>query len=342
MMTAKKLIKHLYIIGNGFDRHHKMECGFDNYAEWLGKTYSDIYYKVENTYGIQNEKLWCDFEHLLGKLDVQEHAERIAYNRYTTQKQLENCTDKEFEDLSKWYELSPDEAREDFEDLYEDIRISFREWVEQLNAPDIACKIPIEKKGSFFVTFNYTDTLEILYRIAEENILYIHGKAKRGDELVLGHGLTLKEIHMRNTIEPPEDTDTPEKIEAFYINQGDAIIDETFDEVCGQLLRMQKPVPELIKRMRRRLSTIGDVEMIHIYGFSFSDIDLPYLGEIISMVNLKTTQWEVSFYNPNDKKKFRSILCEMGVPDNKIETKTLEAIKMYGGCKSLFEQEMEQ
>mgnify|MGYP003399935755 CR=1 FL=1 len=329
-------MKHLYIIGNGFDRHHKMECGFDNYAEWLKKTNPDIYYKVENAYGIQNEDLWCDFEHLLGMLDVQEHAERIAYDRYPTQKQLENSTDKEFDNLKRWYELSPDEAREEFEDLFEDIRSSFREWVEQLNAPNIACKIPIEKEGSFFVTFNYTDTPETLYRIAEENILYIHGKAKRGDELVLGHGLTLEEIRMRNTIEPPEDADTQEKIEAFYRNQGDVIIDETFDEVCGQLLRMQKPIPELIQRMRRRLSTIEEVEMIHIYGFSFSDIDLPYLGEIISMINLKTTHWEVSYYKPDEETKFRRILCEMGVPDSQVETKTLEAIKMYSGCKALF------
>ncbi len=112
-------MKHLYIIGNGFDRHHKIECGFDNYAEWLEKTNSDIYYKVENAYGILNEELWRDFEHLLGKLDVQEHAERIAYERYPTQKQLEKSTDKEFENLKSWYELSPEEAREEFEDLYE-------------------------------------------------------------------------------------------------------------------------------------------------------------------------------------------------------------------------------
>ena len=78
---------HLYIIGNGFDRHYKMECGFDNYAEWLKMANPDIYYKVENAYGIYNDELWCDFEHLLGKLDVQEHAERIAYDRYPTQKQ---------------------------------------------------------------------------------------------------------------------------------------------------------------------------------------------------------------------------------------------------------------
>lgn len=327
---------HLYIIGNGFDRHHKMECGFDNYAEWLKKTNPDIYYKVENAYGIQNEDLWCDFEHLLGKLDVQEHAERIAYDRYPTQKQLENSTDKEFDNLKRWYELSPDEAREEFEDLFEDIRSSFREWVQQLDEPDITQQMPIYKKDSYFITFNYTDTLQTLYRIPIEQILYIHGNAKQGDDLILGHGLSQGEIEDRCITEPPAEADTQEKIEAFYRNQGDCIIDETLTEVCNQLANQAKPVGELLLKLERNLPLCEELHEIHIWGFSFSDIDMPYIDLIKSKVDSCNVLWEVSYFDDADEAKFRKILVDSGVPNDRIITTKLANIKRHFGSKSLF------
>ena len=327
---------HLYIIGNGFDRHHKMECGFDNYAEWLKKTNPDIYYKVENAYGIQNEDLWCDFEHLLGKLDVQEHAERIAYDRYPKQKQLENSTDKEFEDLKRWYELSPAEARDEFEDLFEDIRSSFREWVQQLDEPDITQQMPIYKKDSYFITFNYTDTLQTLYRIPIEQILYIHGNAKQGDDLILGHGLSQGEIEDQCITEPPEEADTQEKIEAFYRNQGDCIIDETLTEVCNQLANQAKPVGELLLKLERNLPLCEELHEIHIWGFSFSDIDMPYIDLIKSKVDSYNVLWEVSYFDDADEAKFRKILVDSGVPNDRIITTKLANIKRHFGSKSLF------
>ena len=330
------MAKHLYVIGNGFDLHHKISCGFKDYAEWLKKNHSDLYYEIENRYEIQDEELWSNFEHLLGELDVRANAEQIASDRHPSYQQLANSTDKEYDDWVEWYRLSSDEARDEFEDLFENVRDTFRDWVEQLENPDVSCKIPMDTNDSMFLTFNYTDTLETLYCVPEKRILYIHGKADRGDRLILGHGLTEGDIRDRNAIQVPPEYDTPEKMEEFFKSQGDLVQDETFDEVCKQLAGMQKPVGELLRKLLLWLAPMKDIEHIHIYGLSFSDIDMPYIEEIASQVDLTTVQWEATYFKPTDREKYQESLCALGVPEKNITMTTLKKIRMYGCCKLLF------
>lgn len=330
-------MKHLYIIGNGFDIHHDIQCGFDKYAKWLEKNYPDIYYQVEDWYFAYDKKLWSDFEHLLGDLDVRYHARRIADENFPSQKKLAESEGREFDNLKRKYEQSSEEARDEFEALYESIRNSFREWVEQLDKPKADRKLPIEKVDSLFITFNYTDVLESLYRVPEERILYIHGKAKRDDELILGHGLSQDDIQTRNTEVPPEDLKTEEEIKKFFDRQGDdSVVDETYDVIVNQLAEQVKPVGRLMRKIKMFMSGNEDVDVIHIYGFSFSDIDMPYIEDIASMVDLKSVKWEVSYYDDEDEERFRKMVRDIGVSDEKISTATLEKINKYGGCETLF------
>ena len=46
-----------------------------------------------------------------------------------------------------------------------------------------------------------------------------------------------------------------------------------------------------------------DVEKVYIYGLSFSNVDLPYLYEIASKVDLRRTHWVVSCYSRSDYAK---------------------------------------
>lgn len=39
----KQHIKHLYIIGNGFDIHHDMGCSYADYRVWLEENEPTIY-----------------------------------------------------------------------------------------------------------------------------------------------------------------------------------------------------------------------------------------------------------------------------------------------------------
>lgn len=74
------------------------------------------------------------------------------------------------------------------------IREAFHRWINQLEGGNPEMMVDIELEDSTFLTFNYSDTLESLYKIPNERILYLHGKANTDDELVLGHGVPLQNL----------------------------------------------------------------------------------------------------------------------------------------------------
>lgn len=88
-----------------------------------------------------------------------------------------------------------DRANHDFqyvisEDLSFAVNISrcFSEWILHINTNVPPVVLPESfNKNCLFLNFNYTDILEKVYDIPASNILYIHGNALRGDNLILGH-----------------------------------------------------------------------------------------------------------------------------------------------------------
>ena len=72
----------------------------------------------------------------------------------------------------------------------------FPEWVKSLLAVNTCKKIKIDQEDSFFITFNYTDTLLDVYDIPLDDILFIHGRASDSATrfLVLGHGKSREEM----------------------------------------------------------------------------------------------------------------------------------------------------
>ncbi len=78
--------------------------------------------------------------------------------------------------------------------IAEDLRFSkdipkyFSEWIRSLdtNVNKILSSSYLNN-NNLYLNFNYTNVLEEVYSINEGNILYIHGKALRGDKLIAGH-----------------------------------------------------------------------------------------------------------------------------------------------------------
>ena len=61
-----------------------------------------------------------------------------------------------------------------------------------------------------------------------------------------------------------------------------------------------------------------NVEKVYIYGFSFSEIDLPYLSEIIKNTP-NNIIWEITFHNKNDKEIFFKKLRRLGIKKKNIK-----------------------
>src|SRR5690606_10247381 len=95
--------------------------------------------------------------------------------------------------------------------LTEELKKEFRDFILNVNynVNINEIKISLEKK-SFFISFNYTETLEKLYGIEEKDILYLHKKAKTNDlDIILGHGTDPETYNVEEEIPPgglsPED-----------------------------------------------------------------------------------------------------------------------------------------
>lgn len=70
-------MKHLYIIGNGFDIHTGLATRYSDFQLWLEYNYPVIYEKMQAVYDIDTE-WWNDFEVQLGNLDVNKFVSKFT------------------------------------------------------------------------------------------------------------------------------------------------------------------------------------------------------------------------------------------------------------------------
>lgn len=81
---------------------------------------------------------------------------------------------------------------------------------------------------------------------------------------------------------------------------------------------LRKDVEQIIEDNKDTFNKFGTIEQIKIYGFSFSDIDTPYLYEIISHINVNETKWEISFFSNTDKENIDRFIKEARLPEKMI------------------------
>ena len=162
--------------------------------------------------------------------------------------------------------------------------------------------VNMETHDSYFITFNYTLTLENLYGINPQRILHIHGCVNYDEEFILGHGKSFEELEEQNRIKipvpPPNITD--DELSQFYEScYGNELHEQlAIGAAIRGIASQKKPVLEIIQKYKSYFDSIKDIECIHVYGLSLSDIDLPYLKYFAD--KFKTIEWEFSYYESKD------------------------------------------
>ena len=162
------------------------------------------------------------------------------------------------------------------------LQYCFEKWIDDCHRTIIDPQyLLIEKENSFFVNFNYTDVLAIVYKIPEERVLHIHGRSSKREHLIFGHNKFL----MASSIDYDE------------------------EKVCFELNRYNKNPYEHIYRHPELKEIIRDVEYVHIYGFSFSTIDEDYIDWIFKNVT-SSSQWEVSWFSEKDRNRIDKFVLD--------------------------------
>lgn len=301
---------HLYLIGNGFDLHHNINSSYLAFRGWMYENNPDIMNDVENIYGYCDKNWWSDFENQLASLDVIRFGEEIAF---------ENQPDLMSEHCDRTWNDAEIEVEQKLEALYSDIRACFHDWIMQLNRPDAVKMVKIDTNDSIFINFNYTKTLEDLYGISPSKILHIHGCIDCDEDFILGHCKSYEELAKTNSVtlsEPPENI-TSEELEQFYedeANKGQELHEQlATDAAIRGVASQQKPVAKLMKKYSSFFESIKDVDHVHVYGLSLSEVDLPYLEYFAS--KFKDSHWEFNDYKGNDVAKINNF-CRLNSLDH--------------------------
>lgn len=314
----------LYIIGNGFDLHHNVRSSYKDFANWLRK--HD--YKIFDTYRkvCDYEALWQDFERSMAYVNRNYFLDRAM--RF-----LPSLKGREEDDLtmSEIY-LAGDWGADYAEQLVDRLKHRFSQWVDSIKIPTDykSHQIPIDVEARF-LTFNYTNFLESQYGIEESKIRHIHGKRGNPNDLIVGHGedalrifdnwfkkiresrpilkngkkIYIPSPYLKLYKEPtcylPEYQYLTERIESYYKES-------------------EKPVDKIIKSQTDYFKSLHEIKFIEVLGFSFSDVDMPYLQTIVSNNDHPyEIKWRVSQYTDRDKIKSTNALKNIGVDTSNIE-----------------------
>ena len=164
----------LFIIGNGFDLAHGIKSSYWNFREWLGNNRSNLIGMMDIFFSNQRD-VWSSIEQALGE--------------YNEESILDYCRPDEEFDYD--HSLSSSARVEDspmtfFQPVLEEFRDAFRDWVDSIEISGIE-KVYKLNTDSRYLSFNYTDTLETEYGIAQNKITHIHGSRLNDEEYIIGH-----------------------------------------------------------------------------------------------------------------------------------------------------------
>ncbi len=273
-------IKHLYIIGNGFDIFSGLKTKYINFAGWLQYRYPFIYDELFAIYDVEAE-WWKDFEQQLGFLDVDKFVKKYSYCNTNDKIISESEEEKNFE---KKHKLPPSlvfdsKCANRLKGLLDELQYCFEKWVDYcMNSLIIPRYIKLETKSSYFINFNYTDVIECLYQIPEDRVLHIHGRASKREHLVFGHNNHLYDVRGAD-----------------------------YKKVCDVLNGYEKNPYDYICKNNYLSDLLKNVENVHIYGFSFSPVDEDYIDWIYKKTS-ENCLWEISWFSDNDKERIEQLM----------------------------------
>lgn len=271
----------LYVIGNGFDLNHGMCTRYNNFKNWLIKHERfDTILELENLFG-NNTSLWCDFETALGRYDFEKAVNWDLDSLYIVEKQVGNVSyiigDPFYLDVS----------------INEIVSNSFIEWVKDI-------KLPKEKKfhianNAFFITFNYTETLEDIYGIEAKNILHLHGNRTENNQLIVGH---------RNYVDP---------VTAIRNDVSLRENNERIQRICN-LNELYKPIEKIIDNNQHVWCKLNDVSQVIVIGHSCNEIDYLYFKKIADSIK-NDSNWAFYCHSIEDKDRMQTLTKKLGIAD---------------------------
>lgn len=118
------IYKNLYIIGNGFDLHHDIQCRFGDFMVWLKKNDICLFLNLTKVYENAWEyDWWKDFENSLAQLNVSYYA-NFRGNLFDPEYLNEGSIDEKTEYASH-------KVREEFSAIKDSLSVDLQKWLDE-------------------------------------------------------------------------------------------------------------------------------------------------------------------------------------------------------------------
>lgn len=298
IIKKTKMSSRLYIIGNGFDIYHGINSRYSNFKDYVEENDNDLYEMLEEYF--DTVSLWSDFEETLAYIDVDTIVDDAE--NYLVSYGADDWSDAYHHDYQ--YEI-----QRVVDIVTKQLKKHFTDWILQLDIPNNP-QLTLEKRAKF-LTFNYTDTLESVYNVPVNNIVYIHNKAVNQDSvLILGHS---RNPANTNSFREQNDEDTDPRVA-----EGNYILDEYFSDTY-------KNTATLINDYQDYFNGLSTIKEIYLLGHSISPVDIEYFRIMKNMVDSDAI-WKVSYYGDEQRQENMDKIANLGVDRSKIEMITLDEI----------------
>jgi hypothetical protein len=299
---------NLNIIGNGFDLFNGLPSSYYYFGCYLIKNDYEFYEHICSMYDLKYMKMiepaiahdfeyvvedifWSDFEKHLGSV-----SENFIIDKYPDELYLENSDPVELE-------MNDDKASEVIIDKFTkwvshtlDLEENFRIIESYSNRSNSRLNFD---KNDYFVQFNYTHTLQKIYRVNDLKIHYIHGECGEED-LIVGHGEQKRLSEIEIKIDSLED-------EYDYTQESSNRINE-YKCLYRYIDNVKKDVDIHRLGAKRFYSQIRNIDKVIVFGHSLGEVDLPYFQDIRN--KWPEAKWEVSYYSCKEIERITQVLEE--------------------------------
>lgn len=314
----KEISKNLFIIGNGFDIAHGIPSKYSDFHKFLRSLYMTEKH-VEMSYSSFDRWRYSvpRTDGLLGRFDgMHPHvfSDILGFLDYCISRSQNRNQLMNFYINSDWWSIEEvlgdldlreyfhdsDEGlldeENDAESLLYDIAECFKYlrrlaaiWASKIDVSNVTPLRDFAKlinrdrllpiNNDFFLTFNYTATLEECYGVKE--VIHVHGIA--GGAVLLGHdpGIDVDQFCKTNSI--PECSRHAAQV--------------LLEVTCKDTNKRVAQISDLV------VQKCAGVTDIYSYGFSFADVDTPYIELICKAIDTENVIWHLLDFDPPEKRK---------------------------------------
>ena len=266
----------LYIIGNGFDLAHGILSKYKHFCCWLNlngyEQYANSLQKMFPRLDSHIDCLWCNFENALETMDLP-----YLCKQYVPIPN-DNLNEKEWNNNILL-------AGESVKEIILNIPVLLKDWARHIGI-DVMPHFSNLSVLSKYLSFNYTLTLESVYKISLQNVCHIHGRVNGDSKLIVGFNSP------KSTYNLPARSDEDEKAQALFVQSQNSLV---------------KPTHQQIQKHREFFDSLSQIDRVIVIGHSMAHVDLRYFGEVKRLVKANA-KWYFSTYSQEDVNRALSVI----------------------------------